>query len=169
MTASEYLKSKEIIDENENLKNGEVNILEVLEDFSKIKESEFEDKYLRTLADFDNFKKRVTREKEKIVSDTKIKMIDSLLDIDNDISIAIKEILNPEQINGFEIIQKKLSSSLKKIGIEDIPTDKYDEDLHEVIGIVPSEQECVYSVVSKGYYLNGEPFRYPKIILGKNK
>ena len=69
---------------------------------------------------------------------------------------------------GMNLILSKLEYFLKSQGVETIQTEIYDEDLHEVISIVPSDGEKVFNVVSKGYTLNGKPFRYPKIILGKN-
>jgi molecular chaperone GrpE (heat shock protein) len=66
------------------------------------------------------------------------------------------------------LILSKLDTFLKSQGIENIQTDEYDEDLHEVISVIPSDEVKVFDVVSKGYTLNGKPFRYPKIILGKN-
>ena len=73
-----------------------------------------------------------------------------------------------EAIEGLKLISAKLESFLKSQGIEEIQTEVYDEDLHEVISIMPSEVERVVDIVSKGYTLNGKPFRYPKIILGRN-
>ena len=56
---------------------------------------------------------------------------------------------------------------LKNQGIEIIQTETYDEDLHEVISILPIGEKKVVDVVSKGYTIDGKPFRYPKIILGE--
>jgi len=55
---------------------------------------------------------------------------------------------------------------LKSHGIESIQTDKYDSDIHEVISIINPNGTNIIDVISKGYSLNGKPFRYPKVILG---
>ena len=126
-----------------------------------------EKKYLLLYSDFENYKKRVTKEKEELVSNTKVKMLTSLLDMDNDLTYAIKAIKSEEAKNGLEIISLKLLNFLKSHGIEEIQTDTYDEELHEVISVMEVGESKVIDVVSKGYSLNGKPFRYPKIILGK--
>jgi molecular chaperone GrpE len=121
------------------------------------------DDFLSLVADFDNYKKRVSKEKEDIVSNTKVKMLSSILDMDNDISIALKNTKD----EGVKLIASKLSNFLKSNGIEEIQTEIYDEDLHEVISILPGETNKIIDVVTKGYTLNGKPFRYPKIVISK--
>lgn len=128
---------------------------------------ESEDKYLRLAADFENYKKRVQKEKEDLITNTKVKMLSSLLDMDNDISIAIKSIKNEEARDGISLIANKLDTFLRNQGIEAIQTESYDSDLHEVISVMDIGEEKIIDVVSKGYKLNDKPFRYPKIILGK--
>lgn len=138
------------------------NEVEILQE--KLKESE--DKYVRLFAEFDNYKKRVQKEKEELITNTKVRMLSSILDMDNDLSFAIKA--SGEISEGMSLILSKLETFLKSQGIETIQTETYDEDLHEVISVIPSDEEKVFDVVSKGYSMNGKPFRYPKIILGKN-
>jgi molecular chaperone GrpE len=143
----------------ENLEWSELEILT-----GKLTESE--DKYLRLAADFENYKKRVQKEKEDLVSNTKIKMLQSILDMDNDLNFATKS--STEEVgNGIKLIMSKLDTFLKNQGIETIQTETYDSELHEVISVIPMDEVKVVDVVSKGYTLNGKPFRYPKIILGK--
>lgn len=124
-----------------------------------------EDKYLRLLAEFENYKKRVNKEKEEIKKQTFISTISSILDVNDDISIAIKNIKNKNARDGVELISKKISKYLKSKGIEEIQTDIYDEDLHEVISITNNSKNII-EVVNKGYTLNGDVFRHPKVILG---
>lgn len=140
----------------------EVNLTEELT--SQLAESE--KKYLLLYADFENYKKRVQKDKEELVSNIKVKMLQSILDMDNDLAFAIKS--SSEVSEGMSLILSKLETFLKSQGIETIQTETYDEDLHEVISIIPSDETKVVDVVGKGYTLNGKPFRYPKIILGKN-
>lgn len=125
--------------------------------------SEWNDKYLRLYADFENYKKRTIKEKEDIRSQTKINTLSSVLDIDNDLSIAFSKV---EKNEGIELILSKLDRFLESQNIEVIPTDKYDPDMHEVISVVKEGSDKIISVVSRGYKLNGEIVRYPKVILG---
>jgi molecular chaperone GrpE len=126
--------------------------------------AELNDKYLRLMAEFENYKRRVNKEKEEIRINTKTNMLTSILDIDSDLAIAKKNIKEDEGIN---IILNKIESFLKAQGVTSIQTDTYDSDLHEVISILEIGEEKIVDVVSKGYSIGGKPFRYPKIILGK--
>ena len=123
--------------------------------------------YLRLAADFENYKKRVLKEKEELKNNTKVSMITSILDMDSDISLAIKNIKDESAKEGVQLIANKIETFLKNQGIETIQTETYDEDLHEVISILPIGEKKVVDVVSKGYTIDGKPFRYPKIILGE--
>jgi molecular chaperone GrpE len=151
-------EKKEVVVEQEVQKT-EVEILQ-----EKVQQAE--DKYVRLFAEFDNYKKRIQREKDDLITNTKVRMLTSILDMDNDLSFAIKS--SGEISEGMTLILSKLETFLKSQGVETIQTETYDEDLHEVISIIHCDEEKVFDVVSKGYTLNGKPFRYPKIILGKN-
>jgi molecular chaperone GrpE len=143
----------------------EEKIEEIVEVTVEQKLQESQDKYLLLYADFENYKRRVQKDKEELVLNTKTKMLSSILDMDNDISIALKSMDKVDE--GVLLIAHKLDTFLKSQGIETIQTETYDEDLHEVISVIPSDEQKVVDVVSKGYSLNGKPFRYPKIVLGK--
>ena len=132
---------------------------------TKLKEAE--NKYMLLYADFENYKKRVIKEKEELRNNTKVSMITSILDMDNDIALALKNIKDDSAREGVELISNKVTTFLKTQGIEPIQTETYDEDLHEVISIMEIGESKIIDVVSKGYTLNDKPFRYPKIILGK--
>jgi len=135
--------------------------------FLEDKLKEADDKHLRLLAEFENYKKRTSKEKEDLISNTKVKMISSILDMDNDLNFALKAIKSKEAKEGMKLIVNKLESFLKSQGIETIQTETYDDELHEVISIMEIGESKIIDVVGKGYSLNGKPFRYPKIILGK--
>ena len=110
----------------------------------------------------------VQKEKEELTLNTKVKMLSAVLDMDSDITIALKSIINEEAKNGLLLISKKLDTFLKTQGIEDVQTDVYDTDLHEVISVIETgNKDEIIDVVTKGYTLDGKVFRYPKIVLGK--
>ena len=125
---------------------------------------EWKDKYYRLYADFDNYKRRAQKEKEDLILDTKTKSLSTILDLDNDLYIAKKNMPDSEGLN---LILNKVHTFLKSQGIEEIQTDEYDSDLHEVISIIETGESKIIDIVSKGYKINGKPFRYPKIILSK--
>jgi molecular chaperone GrpE len=129
--------------------------------------AEAEDKYVRLYAEFENYKRRVQKDKEEIKFNTKVNMVSPILDMDNDVAIAIKNIKDESAREGVQLIAQKLENFLKSQGIETIQTETYDEELHEVISVIPTGKTEVVDVVSKGYSLNGKPFRHPKIVISQ--
>ena len=129
--------------------------------------TEAEEKYVRLYAEFENYKKRVQKEKEEIKFNAKVGMVTPILDMDNDVAIAIKNIKDESAREGVQLIAQKLEKFLKSQGIETIQTETYDDELHEVISVIPTGKTEIIDVVSKGYSLNGKPFRHPKIVIGK--
>ena len=129
--------------------------------------AEAEDKYVRLYAEFENYRRRVQKEKEEIKFNTKVGMVTPILDMDNDVAIAIKNIKDESTREGVQLIAQKLENFLKSQGIETIQTETYDDELHEVISVVPTGKTEIIDVVSKGYSLNGKTFRHPKIVLGQ--
>ncbi len=153
-------ENKEII-ENEQVENNQPEL--TLEE----KLAQSEDRYVRLYAEFENYKKRVIKDKEEIRFNAKVSMVTPILDLDNDISIAIKNIKDENTKEGVQLIANKLESFLKSQGIESIQTETYDEDLHEVISVVETGESKILDVIGKGYMLNGKAFRHPKIVLSK--
>jgi molecular chaperone GrpE len=133
------------------------------EEVDQIK-SEMNDKYLRLFADFENYKRRVVKEKDDLRINTKTMMLNAILDLDSDLSIAVK---SSKDQDGLKLIMSKLEKFLNNQGVESIQTETYDSDLHEVISVLEIGEEKIIDVVTKGYKINDKPFRFPKIILGK--
>jgi molecular chaperone GrpE len=154
-------QESEIIEVNSEIEKTE--FLFTKEDFNNLKK-ESEEKYLRLMAEFENYKKRVSKEKEDLRINIKTQMLTAILDIDSDLAIAKKNIELDEGIN---LILEKITSFLRNQGVETIQTETYDSDLHEVISVLEIGEEKIIDVISKGYSISGKPFRYPKIILGK--
>lgn len=167
MNTIEFLREKNLLaDNNTKFKiihddAGEVVLNEIMDEYADLKSK---DAYMRLYAEFENYKKRAQKEKEDLVMDTKIKMLNSIMDVSNDLDIAKKSVSDWEGIN---IILNKINNFLKSQGIEEIQTNDYDPDIHEVVSILNTGEQKIVDVVSKGYSINGKPFRYPKIILSK--
>jgi molecular chaperone GrpE len=169
----EFLRDKKLLDVDKDSfkiihdEAGEVSLNELLEEFAGMCGQNGADSHMRLAAEFDNYKKRTSKEKQDLVNSTKVKMLSSILDMDSDISLALKSITNEEAKEGVSLIASKVDSFLKSQGIESIQTDTYDSEIHEPISVVDIGESKIVDVISKGYTLNGKPFRYPKIILGK--
>ena len=160
-------------EEIENLGNGEkssesstesTKTLWTSEEVESIKK-ELNDKHLRLLAEFDNYKRRVNKEKEDLKMSVKSNVLSSILDFDSDITLA-KKSGGIDEV-GIDLIFSKVEKFLISQGIETIQTETYDPDLHEVISVLEIGEQKIIDVISKGYMIGGKPFRYPKIILGK--
>jgi molecular chaperone GrpE len=126
-------------------------------------ETDWKDMYLRLSAEFDNYRKRVQKEKEDLVFKTKSSMIEPILDMDSDISIAAKY----SDDAGVKLIASKLEKFLESNGIQTIQTDTYDVEKHEVISIVAGEPGKIVNVATKGYIIGDKVIRYPKVIISK--
>lgn len=153
MENKEEIEIKEFVEKNEYTS----------EEVEQIK-SELNDKYLRLFAEFENYKRRVAKEKDDLRVNTKTMMLTAILDLDSDLSIAVK---SSKDSDGLRLIMSKLDKFLSNQGVESIQTNTYDADLHEVISVLEIGEEKIIDVVSKGYSINGKPFRFPKVILGK--
>ena len=105
--------------------------------------AELKDKYLRTLAEFDNFKKRTLKEKTDLILNGSEKTIVAILPILDDMERAIanadKAASKEELEEGWELICKKLHKALEGLGVKRIDTDNanFDVDFHEAIAMVP--------------------------------
>jgi molecular chaperone GrpE len=135
------------------------------------------DKYLRLVAEFDNFKKRNARERIELIQTAGKEVITSLLDVLDDSDRAEKQLQNNDDINhareGVQLVFNKLRSVLQGKGLkqmESINTD-FDVEKHEAITEIPAPTEKlkgkVLDEVQKGYYLNDKLIRFAKVVVGK--
>jgi molecular chaperone GrpE (heat shock protein) len=169
---TDFLIDKNIIDSSDGditiNKNGkEISLNDVINEYIEIYAN---DKYLRTLAEFENYKKRVRLQKEQLEKEVTEKAIKPVIEIHNDLLISINKTDNTEAKNNFKILYDKLTKSLMQIDIEVMQTDEYDSDIHDVIAVVPSDEEGTFidEVLSNGYTLKGKPIIHPKVILKSN-
>ena len=139
--------------------------------------SQEKDKYLRLFAEFENFKKRTTKERIELFKTAGQEVISSLLPILDDLERAISQFEKQdtlEEIQGFVLINNKLNGILKSSGLE-ISTvnigDVFDAEIHEAITQIPAPEEVqkgkIIDVVEKGYQLGEKIIRYPKVVVGK--
>ncbi len=135
------------------------------------------DKYLRLVAEFDNFKKRSYKEREELRQTAGKEVIVSLLEVLDDCDRAEKQLQNSDDTNeikqGVQLVFNKLRSVLQSKGVrpmESINTD-FDVDKHESIAEIPAPSPelkgKVVDEITKGYYLNDKIIRFAKVIVGK--
>ena len=145
----------------------------------KLKEelNEQKDKYLRLAAEFDNYRKRTSKEKYELIQTAGKDIIISLLEVLDDIDRAEYQINNSAdfalQKEGVTLVFNKIRSTLQSRGLkvlESVHT-TFDVEKHEAITEIPAPTEDlkgkVIDEVQKGYYLNDKIIRFAKVVVGK--
>jgi molecular chaperone GrpE len=135
------------------------------------------DKYLRLMAEFDNFRRRTAKERLELIQTAGKDVIVSLLDVLDDCDRAEKQLNGNDDIavqkEGILLVFNKLRSNLQQKGVkvmESIQTD-FDVEKHEAITEIPAPSEAlkgkVIDEVTKGYFLNDKLIRFAKVVVGK--
>ena len=134
------------------------------------------DKYLRLFAEFENFKKRTSKERIELFKTAGQDVIIALLPVVDDFDRAIKEAdksKNSPEFEGFRLISNKLVESLKSKGLEPVSVEigeTFDSEVHEAITQIPSgddQKGKIIDVIEKGYKLGDKILRYPKVVVGQ--
>lgn len=138
---------------------------------------EMKDKYLRKVAEFDNFRKRNTRERLEIIQTAGKEVITDLLEALDDCDRAEKQIAitdDPDQIKeGVLLVFNKLRNILTLKGLKPMESlyQDFNPDLHEAITEIPAPSDNlkgkVIDEIEKGYYLNNKLIRHAKVVVGK--
>ena len=136
---------------------------------------QWQDKYVRLVAEFDNYKKRTLKEKSELILNGSEKTVDAILPILDDFERALADNTeDPQAIKeGFELIYKKFMKTLETLGVKKIKTDDADfnVDYHEAIAMVPGmgddKKGKVIDCVQTGYTLNDKVIRHAKVAVGQ--
>jgi molecular chaperone GrpE len=139
--------------------------------------ADWKDKYLRQVAEFDNFRKRNAKERLELMQTAGKDIITELLDVVDDSERAQKQLETSEDIKeirqGVTLVFNKLKNTLLARGLKPMETLHIDfnPDLHEAITEIPAPsaalQGKVIDEVTKGYYLNDKIIRHAKVVVGK--
>lgn len=135
------------------------------------------DKYLRTVAEFDNYKKRTLKEKTELILNGSEKTVTTFLPILDDMERAIANASKATDITaveeGWELIYNKFIKQLDSIGVKKIETNDadFDVDYHEAVAMVPGmgddKKGKVIDCVQTGYTLNDKVIRHAKVAVGQ--
>lgn len=136
---------------------------------------QWKDKYIRLVAEFDNYKKRTLKEKSELILNGSEKTVAAILPILDDFERATADKTeDPQAIKeGFELIYKKFLKALETLGVNKIKTDNadFDVDYHEAIAMVPGmgddKKGKVIDCVQTGYTLNDKVIRHAKVAVGQ--
>lgn len=134
------------------------------------------DKFLRLFAEFENFKKRTSKERMELFKTAGQEVIVSLLPILDDFDRALKELSKSEDnemFKGVELINNKFKETLKNKGLEQIKVeegDTFDAEIHEAITQIPAPNKKlkgkIIDVIEKGFKLGDRIIRHPKVVVG---
>jgi molecular chaperone GrpE len=187
------MEDKEILEKNDTVNEtidinadenaaGSTHLNEQVETESELEKltaelQEQKDKYLRLMAEFDNFRRRTAKERLELIQTAGKEIVVSLLDVLDDCDRAEKQLQSNADIavqkEGIQLVFNKIRSTLQAKGLkamESIQTD-FDTEKHEAITEVPAPTNAlkgkVLDEVMKGYYLNDKIVRFAKVVVGK--
>lgn len=150
----------------------EVSVEDTLrEDLAKEKE-----KFLRLFAEFENYKKRTSKERMDLFKTAGQEVIVAMLPVLDDFDRALTELSksdDKETFKGIELIANKLRESLKSKGLEEVKVkqgDAFDAEVHDAITQIPAPKKKlkgkIIDVVEKGFKLGDRIIRHPKVVVG---
>lgn len=137
---------------------------------------DWNDRFLRQAADFDNFKRRNARERIELIQTAGREVITELLDILDDSERAEKQMETTDDVTqikeGVQLIFTKLRNTLTSKGLKpmDVIEQEFNPDLHEAVTSVDAGEKMkgkVVAEIQKGYYLNDKIIRFAKVVVGK--
>ena len=136
---------------------------------------EMKDKFIRKVAEFENFKKRSSKERMELIQTAGKEVITDMLEVLDDCERAEKQMstLDDKAKEGVMLVFNKLKSLLIAKGLKPMETinKEFNPDIHEAITEIPAPSEeqkgKVIDEIQKGYYLNDKIIRYAKVVVGK--
>ncbi len=139
--------------------------------------AEANDKYLRLYAEFDNFKRRTSKERMELLQTAGKEVIVSLLPVLDDFERALKAMETATEITpvkeGVALVHHKLKNTLNQQGLKEMESrgEVFNPDLHEAITNIPAPSDDlkgkIIDELEKGYYLSDKVIRFAKVVVGK--
>ncbi len=175
-------ETPEMTEENENVQSVETaeeaaeEIVDELELMSQ-KYTELNDKNLRLMAEFDNYRKRTMKERIDLLKTAGEKVLVDMLPLVDDFERGLKAMETSEDVqavkDGVDLIYNKFIAFLLQNGVKAIPSENqpFDTEFHEAITTFPAPTEDlkgkIIDCVSKGYTLNDKVIRFSKVVVGE--
>lgn len=134
------------------------------------------DRYLRLFAEFENYKRRTSKERIELFKTASHDVMVALLPVLDDFDRALKEMEKTDDalFEGVALIRNKFFETLKQKGLALIETqvgETFDADQHEAITQIPAPSDemkgKIIDVIEKGYLLGEKIIRYPKVVIGQ--
>lgn len=131
------------------------------------------ERYQRTFAEFDNYRKRTEREMADYRKFATSGLVKELLDISDDLERALSNAKDHEDplAVGVNAVRGNLNKILESQGVTEVPTDKgFDPNMHEALMVIEGEEDNkIAQVYQKGYLMNGHVLRFAKVAVTKKK
>ncbi|MFK7951457.1 MAG: nucleotide exchange factor GrpE [Ekhidna sp.] len=162
--------------ENENQQEEKVEVEEKSEPTIEEQLGEAKDKYIRLYSEFENFRRRTSKEKLDLISTANKNLMSDLIPVMDDFERAMAASESNDDVTaiqeGMSLIQNKLvksleSKGLKKMGVK--KADEFNDEIHEAITQIPAEKKLegkVVDVVEPGYMLGEKVVRFAKVVVG---
>ncbi len=164
---------------NENINSTEDNIQEEVIDNTPTSEellAQEKDRYLRLFAEFENYKKRTSKERMDLFKTASQELMTAILPILDDLDrgiVEVKKVKDKETLKGLELISNKLNGILNQKGLQKMNVkagDVFDAEIHEAITQIPAPSKKmvgkIIDITEKGYQLGDKIIRYPKVVVG---
>ena len=162
----------EVINEDSKSDTEADKLAEALTEIDSLK-----DKYLRQVAEFDNYRKRTLKEKTELILNGGEKVLSALLPVLDDLDRAMQNIEKSNDVEtlkeGVTLIIDKLTKILQGQGLQKMDTvgKEFDTDFHEAVALIPAPEEAqknhVIDCVQPGYMLNEKVIRHAKVVVGQ--
>ena len=151
--------------------NNQIKIDELKSELEKEK-----DQFLRLFAEFENYKKRTSKERLELYKTASQEVVTALLSVIDDFERALTEMKKSEkkdQLQGIKLIYNKLIDTLQNKGLARMEVsqgDDFDAEIHEALTQIPAPEDKlkgrIVDVVGTGYKLGEKIIRYPKVVVG---
>ena len=139
--------------------------------------AQLKDKYLRQVAEFDNYRKRTLKEKTELILNGGQKVLEALLPILDDLDRAAENINKSNDVatlkEGVDLIINKLNKTLSAQGLQRMDSigKAFDTDFHEAVALIPAQNDeqknHIIDCVQPGYLLNDKVIRHAKVVVGQ--
>lgn len=138
--------------------------------------AELNDKYLRLYADFENFRKRNSKERVDLIKYAAEEVFRQVLPVLDDMERAFKSVNEKTDLSSFkqgqELVYNKFKNILTQNGLQEMKCagQPFDPDVHEAVTNIPAPAEDqkgkVVEEIERGYLLNGKVIRHAKVVVG---
>lgn len=173
---NEFDKKKETDVQDNVESSGKEEVKAKIEENWEEKLAQEKDKFLRLFAEFENYKKRTSKERLELFKTAGEEIMTSLLPVLDDFDRALAELSKQgesDHLTGVTLIATKLKDILASKGLEEVAVkqgDDFNVDVSEAVTQIPAGEEMkgkVVDVIERGYKLGDKIIRFPKVVIGQ--